>query len=148
MPRRAPQLPKGSGIAAQLRELKAVTGMTGAVHDAQVLQLKALGWGCFLQVHHRELEIEVDTDDFRITYRWAKAGKPPKDFGKRLACLVLGIRQLLGVEWSASVVGEGKLLYEGQPLVSPEKAKNERSKGLKREIERIGRRAAKRRAGA
>lgn len=144
-----PRLSRNNQIAPQLRELRALTGMTGVVDPAQAFNLKCWGWGAFPHVNHRQLEVVVDPEKMSVLYRWAKAGRPPKDLPRRVAAVVSGVRQLFGVEWRVRIEGEGKLLFDSGRLVSIKKAKDERREELRREIERIGTRLAeKRRPGS
>lgn len=93
--------------------LRGLTATTGAIHEAQLLQLRYWGGLAFTG----EWSADVDAKGKTVTYVLAKT--PRKDL-KRLARVVAGLDRsvhwLLGPEWGLNVKAKdtGNLLYAGQ----------------------------------
>jgi hypothetical protein len=111
-------------IRKQLLALRAITQTTGALHEAQVVNLKY--WIRIAVAHSTSAEIayfqkERDektgliTQEPVIEFRVVLGkGKPPKDFKKRLAGLNRSIKDLLGPDFGVRVKSGKTLIYESK----------------------------------
>lgn len=103
-------MPSSNDWTQQLMTLRALTATTGAMHEAQVLQLKM--WGS-IAFGERTWEAGVDVETKTVTYQLAK-GKRLKALANRVAALDRSIHWLLGEDWALRVDEDGNLLYQGQ----------------------------------
>jgi hypothetical protein len=111
----------------QLAALRMVTSMTGAVHDAQLEQLKY--WIHIVFPHaekYGNLEVSVPDDDGEsehlVRYNLILGkNKAPKNFKALLTALSNSIHDLLGDEWLVQIMNGDKKIYEGIRKVSPSK---------------------------
>lgn len=114
----------------QLMSLKALTALTGILHEAQVFQLKM--WGAVVfngYVGSGNWEAVV-TDDKTVTFNLTPPpkSKMPSNQKKIMEGLYRSIHWLLGDEWAVIVQSKGKTIFKGARMVSPEKKKNEQRK--------------------
>lgn len=95
----------------QLAQLRQMSSLTGHLHEAQVLQLRA--WPMVLFMHARSCAAEVDPDLRVIRFKIKRRlfARRPKDVGKRRNLLARSVRDMLGSEWEIEIVERGRKVY-------------------------------------
>lgn len=97
-------------LEQQLLMLRDLTARTGALHEAQVLQLK--WWPLTLFTHSKKCEAQVNVEGKEVTYVIVQTkGKPPKDIKKRYEALNEWTKWLLGNEWVVRIKLREKLVF-------------------------------------
>jgi hypothetical protein len=109
-------------LTAQLMQLRALTRMTGAIHEAQALQLKY--WPLIALPHatRSEVSFEVTEKNTRTVFIDVVTDpkvKPPKNLSRRLALLETNVKWLLGNDWRVLVNADGKRLFSGKRTAEP-----------------------------
>ncbi len=94
----------------QLASLRAVTAITGVVHEAQMLQLRM--WAA-LAFGYTTWTAEVDVAGKTVIFILTKS-KRPTNLVRLVAGLDRSIHWLLGDNWGLLVKEGSKKLYEGQ----------------------------------
>jgi hypothetical protein len=124
------KLKEVKGIWDQLKALRAITNNTGAIHDAQVHQLKQ--WGPLALQHVEEIEIGVRMHDKPCVEFRAKGvtTEVPENFASLLAGLDRSIKYMLGDHFATRVLVDGVVIFE-------EKGKARKKPNLKKTIERL-----------
>lgn len=104
----------------QLMALRGLTAMTGALHEAQVYNLKQWGALAFAHVGKGRWQIEVDIDGRNITYALSpkRSVRRPAALPKLVAALDRSVHWLLGDEWALHVTEHGKTIYAGERKVA------------------------------
>jgi hypothetical protein len=112
----------------QLVSLRALTALTGALHDAQVMQLKHWGAIAFPHVEKGRWEIQVEPDNRVVTYalRPPRRARRPAHYAQLIAALDRSIHWLLGDEWATCITEHGKAIYQGERQVADEKVNDQR----------------------
>ena len=99
----------------QLLSLRVLTSQTGALHEAQVLQLKMWGGIAFHHLKAGQWEAAADIPAKTLTYKLQNGKKPAKMvFARTVAILDQSIHWLLGDDWMLTVEENGNLIYQGQ----------------------------------
>lgn len=106
----------GNEWEAQILSLRALTATTGAIHEAQLLQLRMWGGIAFKGLGKWSASPDVSTKT--VTYTLDEKKKLPKGFPKLVAALDRSIHWLLGEDWALTISQSGKLLYEGSREVT------------------------------
>jgi len=103
-------LKDGWGQLALLRDT--VTGPTGGLHDAQLLQLKL--WPFVAAPHLKKHTATPDTRLKLVTFEFEldPDGVEPKDFAKRLAGLERSVKAMLGNDWRIEVRVGRKVIFD------------------------------------
>lgn len=122
---------------AQLMELRALTGLTGVIHEAQVQQLRY--WPLIAVSHAEKSEVTFETDDkggnrtVFIAFKLDPKKKAPPNLQRRLHALDKNVQWLLGNDWKVVMIAAGKAIYTGRRRSEPKpKAKPEPKKRKKR----------------
>jgi hypothetical protein len=105
----------------QLGVLRGLTSATGALHDAQVLQLRMWGALAFNDVVSAggSWEAAVDVLDKEITYTLKDVPKRRPSYAPSLiAALDRSIHFLLGDDWRLIIKENRKLIYKGECVSS------------------------------
>lgn len=107
---------KRDDIWPQLRSLRGMAEETGAIHDAQALQLKAWGWSVFQHVDYKAVKVLVDVEKRDVVYEVPASKKRPpiKRYAKLVAFLDASAREMMGDTWRLRVREGGKLVYSGR----------------------------------
>lgn len=99
---------------AQLMVLRQVTEMTGALHEAQVLQLKM--WPLVAAPHAASSEFTWDGKkkeiDFTLTLN--KKKRPPKDLVERFKGFDRSVKAMLGEDWLVRIKVNGAVIFRGR----------------------------------
>lgn len=106
----------------QLMVLRGLLASTGALHEAQVMQLKMWGGVAF---GAGGWEINVDVDRRVLAYKLKRVPRNLKQTAKLVAGLDRSVHWLLGPEWCLHVLVGKKPLYTGQREVAPGEKTNE-----------------------
>lgn len=102
----------------QLLSLRALTDQTGALHEAQVLQLKMWGGIAFHHLKLGQWTAEVDVPSKSVSYKLEKGKRPTKAvFARTIVILDESIHWLLGDQWQLTVAENGNLIYQGQRII-------------------------------
>lgn len=124
------KLREAKGIWDQLKALRQLTESTGALHEAQVYQLKQ--WGPLALQHVQEIEIGVNLHE-KPCVEFRAIGvttEVPENLQSLLAGLDRSIKSLLGQHFATRVLVDGVVIFEEQG--KPRKRRN-----LKKTIERL-----------
>lgn len=108
----------------QLLVLRGLTETTGALHEAQVFNLKM--WGRLAAPHAKSVELAIEMDEKIVEFRLIEAKKAPKNLKDLLGGLDRSVKFLLGDKWKVVVVKGDKILFTGDRL-APLRDVNERS---------------------
>lgn len=95
----------------QLQELKALTARTGALHEAQVLQMKI--WPLLLFGDHAKVKTEVvvgKTVKYSVTSSKVDPKVEPTDRNRYAGVLSNWTKELLGDSYRVSVILDGEKL--------------------------------------
>jgi hypothetical protein len=111
----------------QLMSLRAVTAVSGVIHEAQLLQLRM--WGA-IAFGYTKWEAEVSVETKTVTYKLTKK-KYPKELAAFVASLDRSVHWLFGDDWSLSVREGAKKLYEGQRKATVNDERTNRAKQSK-----------------
>jgi hypothetical protein len=99
----------------QLLKLRALTGTLGALHEAQVLQIRLWPFAVDPLILDNGVEAKIDINGKKISYLWkAKRPvnwKPDKSYQLRLRALKEAIETMLGEDWSFSIKMNGKPIF-------------------------------------
>ncbi len=93
----------------QLMTMRAVTAITGVLHEAQLLQLRM--WGA-IAFAHTTWEADIDVESKTVTYTVEKK-KRPINLAHLVASLDMSVHWMLGDNWGLRVKEGTKTLYEG-----------------------------------
>lgn len=94
----------------QLMLLRDLTRRTGAIHDAQVFQMK--WWPMMLFTHAKKCEAQVDVEKQQVDYIILTTdGKAPSDMEERMKALCEWTHWLLGDEYVVRVKERKKMLH-------------------------------------
>jgi hypothetical protein len=89
----------------QLMKLKLVTQVTGALHEAQKLQLQY--WPLIVLPHVKKTTFKFSFDNKELIFLIEDThGRKPKDLRKRLKILVKMTKDLLGEEYTVKVLNK------------------------------------------
>ncbi len=106
----------------QLKALRSLTEISGALHEAQVYQLKQ--WGPLALQHVQEIEIAVNLhDDPCVEFRAiGVTAEVPENLPALLAGLDRSIKSLLGSYYTTRVLVDGAVIFEvpGEPRKKPD----------------------------
>lgn len=119
----------------QLLKLKAVTQLSGTLHDAQLAHLRMWGLVVFQLVPKDGTVVKVDTDKRTVRYlltggKLYEKKKNGLNFDwlvQAIAKLDAAIHDLLGDDWQTIIEHNGKVEYTG-PRQSEQEKINERRK--------------------
>jgi hypothetical protein len=104
----------------QLLRLRSLTGHLGALHEAQVLQLRLWPFAVDPLLLDKGVKAQIDINGKKIRYTWkAKRStkwKPDKAYLGRVKVLQEAIKTMLGEDWSFTINLNGKpiLLKKGK----------------------------------
>jgi hypothetical protein len=93
----------------QLMDLRALTAVTGVLHDAQLLQLRM--WAG-LAFSWTKWEIRIDVESKTAIFVVEKKAHP-KNMAQLIGGLDRSVQWLLGPDWGVRVTEGNKALYEG-----------------------------------
>lgn len=110
----------------QLLALRALTGSTGVVHEAQLLQLKNWGAIAFAFVG-KAWEARVSVETKTVTYHLTTKKKAPSDLPHYVAALDHSIHWLFGDDWRLVVKANKKQIYRGAAKKSDDKRREDPS---------------------
>jgi hypothetical protein len=112
-------LKNGWGQLALLRDT--VTGPTGGLHEAQLLQLKL--WPFVAAPHLKRHTATPDSKAKLVTFEFEldPEGVEPKDFSKRLAALERSVKAMLGADWRIEVRVGKKAIFDKGGYKPPKK---------------------------
>jgi len=99
---------------SQLILLRSVTDLAGALHEAQVLQLKMWGLLVFQKVPKENIEINVNLEDKVVIYLVPTITKNIGNYNKILQGLEKNIQLMLGDNWQLVVKHGGVTKYSGK----------------------------------
>lgn len=108
----------------QLLLLRGMTKATGALHEAQVLQLKM--YPLVMLSNSVSSEFTFDWEKRTVEFAIKTKGKQDKDFDKRMEYLDKSVKMLLGDEYLVTVKLNDKLKFTGArkivvpPLPNPQ----------------------------
>lgn len=98
-------------VLEQLMILRGMTKATGALHEAQVLQLKM--YPMVMLSNSVSSEFTFDWENRSVEFKVQTKGKRDKDFDKRMDCLDKSVKTLLGDEYLVVVNINGKKKFTG-----------------------------------
>lgn len=100
----------------QLFALRGLTSTVGALHEAQMVQLRC--WPLVVAPHSTSHETHVDLEKKEVDFH-LKVGKkrPPVDFKTRLQALDRSVKDMLGPEWRTRVLANEKQIFHGRPKI-------------------------------
>ena len=96
-------------LEKQLMDLRALTAVTGVIHEAQVQQIQL--WGK-LAFDYTTWEAAIDVESKTVIFVLGK-GKHPKHLANLVAGIDRSVHWLLGPDWALHVREGKKALYEG-----------------------------------
>lgn len=110
---------KNLNVVEQLMALKSITSLTGAIHQAQIEQLKY--WIHIAFPHatkYGDIDISVPDEDGqsdKIVRYHLEIGKKkaPRNFKELLHSLALSIHDLLGGDWKVEIFDGEKKIFNG-----------------------------------
>jgi hypothetical protein len=115
----------------QLLKLRVLTGTLGALHEAQVLQLRLWPFAVDPLILDKGVEAKIDINGKKISYLWkAKRSvnwKPDKLYLLRLKALKEAIKTMLGEDWSFTIKMNGKVIFFKR---KDGKSRKDRTKGF------------------
>jgi hypothetical protein len=105
----------------QLLALQNITRMTGALHEAQAMHLKA--WPLVACPHAKSCKFSCDPDkkviEFDLVLKWSSwfmgGVGAPSDLKQRLEGLGQSVQWLLGTDWTVVVKSGNNILSETGP---------------------------------
>lgn len=104
-----------SEVERALAAARGITEATGALHEAQVLQLKLWGALLFAKLPRRGgWVLEVDQDERQVTYRALKPWRPGRAGAKAIEALGRSVEWLLGSAWQLRVAVGDNLVHVGK----------------------------------
>lgn len=105
--------PSDSALEAQIGTLKALTANTGALHEAQALQLKT--WPLMIIPDSTKAEAEFDYKGKSVVYKVKRSKKSKiKDIDLRAKALTQYTRTLLGDEYNIEIYINGGLIFSSE----------------------------------
>jgi hypothetical protein len=96
-------------LEKQLMDLRALTAVTGVIHEAQKQQIAL--WGK-LSFDYTTWQAAIDVESKTVIFTLAK-GKRPKHLANLVAGLDRSVHWLLGPDWALWVMEGQKALYQG-----------------------------------
>jgi len=112
---------------SQLLRLRALTNTTGALHEAQALQLRL--WPFTIDSELDKAEAKVDIEGRRIKWTWeakhSSRWKPDKQYLFRLQELKKSVQLMLGDTWSFTIKMNGRTIF---PVGKNKNGKSRRKK--------------------
>jgi hypothetical protein len=102
--------------AEQLAQLKTLTRELGCIHEAQAAHLRAWPRALF---DLDSCKVEVDFQNYTVTFRAKFKESPPTDTDQRLEGLADGVRDLLGAYWGVRFYGGRKCLLKADGKTPP-----------------------------
>ena len=123
---------------SQLILLRDLTNRTGAVHEAQVLQLKL--WPFTIDGNLKKTVSSVDIDNKTVRFDWIGCTlKTAKDIAK-VSKLDEAVKFLFGKDWKIIVFADNLLIYPNKVLNARKKRNNRsRNSGKRRKKSGKGR---------
>lgn len=115
----------------QLLTLRSVTDTTGAVHEAQLHQLRY--WGA-IAFTTKGWTADIDVENRVVTYSLEKKSKD-KNLANAVAALDRSVHWLFGDTWQLLIKEAGVVIYMGQKMDMKEyrqKSRNYRQKKAKK----------------
>ncbi len=98
----------------QLALLRGLTKRTGAIHEAQVMQLRL--WPFAVDPQLDRAEADVDVEGKQVLYRWENSDAPrnfapDKKYAERLTKLEDSIKFMFGASWKVTVALNGNSIF-------------------------------------
>lgn len=104
-----------SEIEKALARARGVTEATGAVHEAQMLQLKLWASLLFQRLPLRGgWRVEVDVDEKTVTFRALKKWRPRTAEKKLMVLMEPSVAMVLGPSWRFQVAVDDNLIHVGK----------------------------------
>ncbi len=100
---------KNNQVEAQLQKLRYLTASTGAIHEAQRLNL--MQWGAIAFADMGKWTGDILPDSKQLNYKIESRKKHPSNFANLIAALVRSVHWLLGTDWQVNVSQNDNLLY-------------------------------------
>jgi hypothetical protein len=113
--------------------LRSVTDTTGAVHEAQLEQLRFWGGIAFSPL---AWHADVDAEGHKVTYTLAKISKD-RNLPNVVAALDRSLHWLLGETWQLVIVEAGSTIYSGSFMSTSEYIQKARTYRKAREEESV-----------
>jgi hypothetical protein len=107
-------------LTEQLLSLRALTRITGALHEAQILQLKLWPFVLYPKIKY---ELRINQDTKTIEYLMQIKGKVEHKFEE----FEEGVQWLLGPEWLLKVSVNGKSAFKGTRRIKEIEAAEKRT---------------------
>jgi hypothetical protein len=121
----------------QLLRLRALTGHLGALHEAQVLQIRLWPFAVDPLILDNGVEAKIDINGQKISYLW-KAKRPAKwkpdtPYRLRLKALKEAIKLMLGEVWSFNIKLNGKAIFSKEGNGKPRRNRTKKPPSNRRQ---------------